>query len=315
MPREYMMKTMLSEFCEEWRFPEGSEKTRIRCFHVYPGIVLKLNSVYVPEIDIPKEKNYSRLKINCCIGGRCEVPITDRHFVYLEPGRINFDLRQPSHGCIFPGGYYQGLELVMDLPVLNRQPPAALTEFGIDVPQEAQRLAAENGSRIFSAGDGLKQSCSRIHAALSDDGSLPELPDCRYFVSDMLYQALRCPAGSTDRTRYVPVRQRRIAIAAQKYLLEHEDHPLPVRALAAQLGVSATALETCFQAVYGVTVHAYLQNRKIEKARELLEHTSLPVSGIAEKAGYSHPGKFAAAFKKQTGMTPLEYRRRLVRSC
>jgi len=309
MPKESLKKEALSAFCEEWSSPANGGSTNIRCFYVYPGIVLKRNCVHAPAIAIPREENYSRLKMNFCLNGRCEVPIDETHFVYLEPSRINFDLRQPEQGCIFPGGFYEGLELIIDLPALEKSLPAVLTEFGIDVPQEVRRLAAKNGSRVFTANDSLKQSCNHIYTALSDDSTVPTLQEGRFYAVNLLYHALHCGADSADRTRYVSAKQRRMAVAAHRYLLEHEEHPCSVLDLAKQFDVSATALENCFQAVYGAPIHVYLQNRRMDKARSLLEGTALPVSEIARMAGYSHPGKFAAAFRKRTGMTPLEYRR------
>ena len=46
-----------------------------------------------------------------------------------------------------------------------------------------------------------------------------------------------------------------------------------------------------------------------EAAAEFLANTSRPIAEIAEQVGYSNQGKFAAVFKKQFGMSPLEYRR------
>ena len=47
----------------------------------------------------------------------------------------------------------------------------------------------------------------------------------------------------------------------------------------------------------------------MKKAAELLKNTNLPVSKIAEQVGYMNQSKFAAVFKKQMEMAPLEYRR------
>jgi len=96
-----MRRLPLSDYGEEWRCRTDNGRTYIRCYTVYPGIVLKQNCMHVPAIGIPQDPNYSCLKLNCCVNGRCEVPIAGSHYVYLEPGRVNFDLRQPERGCIF----------------------------------------------------------------------------------------------------------------------------------------------------------------------------------------------------------------------
>ena len=48
---------------------------------------------------------------------------------------------------------------------------------------------------------------------------------------------------------------------------------------------------------------------RIEKACELLEDQSIKISGVASQAGFSSPQRFNVAFRKQMGMTPMEYRK------
>ena len=47
----------------------------------------------------------------------------------------------------------------------------------------------------------------------------------------------------------------------------------------------------------------------MKKAAELLVGTKYPIAEISEQVGYSNQGKFAAVFKKEFGLSPLEYRR------
>ena len=47
---------------------------------------------------------------------------------------------------------------------------------------------------------------------------------------------------------------------------------------------------------------------KSANARELLTITDIPVSNVAFSCGYQNPFAFSRAFKKETGMTPREYR-------
>ena len=47
----------------------------------------------------------------------------------------------------------------------------------------------------------------------------------------------------------------------------------------------------------------------MKKAAELLATTKLSVAEVAEQVGYMNQSKFASVFKKQFGLSPLEYRR------
>jgi AraC family transcriptional regulator len=48
-----------------------------------------------------------------------------------------------------------------------------------------------------------------------------------------------------------------------------------------------------------------------DRARQLLAQPELPVTDIALTVGYQTPSAFAASFRKVTGLTPTEFRRRL----
>ncbi|MBQ7821851.1 MAG: AraC family transcriptional regulator [Clostridia bacterium] len=64
-----------------------------------------------------------------------------------------------------------------------------------------------------------------------------------------------------------------------------------------------------FAAEYGRTPYEYALERKIEIARELLANTTLPISVIAERLGYSDQHYFSNLFKKRCNVTPSQYRR------
>lgn len=53
----------------------------------------------------------------------------------------------------------------------------------------------------------------------------------------------------------------------------------------------------------------YLMRKRIERSCELLGNNEIKVSGVASQVGFSSPQRFNVAFRKQMGMTPMEYRR------
>ena len=63
-----------------------------------------------------------------------------------------------------------------------------------------------------------------------------------------------------------------------------------------------------FKAKYGITPYAYLLYKRMEKAKELFCLTELSVKEIAAKLAFSDGNYFSRAFKKYTGVSPIEYR-------
>ncbi|UUZ81280.1 helix-turn-helix transcriptional regulator [Paenibacillus sp. P26] len=64
-----------------------------------------------------------------------------------------------------------------------------------------------------------------------------------------------------------------------------------------------------FKELYNTTVMTYLTEPRMEKAKSLLIHTEMPVSEMAATLGYADENYFGKVFKKQTGSSPLQYRK------
>lgn len=84
--------------------------------------------------------------------------------------------------------------------------------------------------------------------------------------------------------------------------------PLDLDAVAAHAGYSRFHFVRVFKTVYGQTPGQYLTRRRIERAEELLRSANLSVTEICTLVGFSSLGTFSTRFKKQTGLTPSEYR-------
>jgi AraC-like DNA-binding protein len=83
--------------------------------------------------------------------------------------------------------------------------------------------------------------------------------------------------------------------------------PLDLDALAAAAGVSRFHFLRSFAATYGKTPSAYLAERRIERAQDLLRATNLTVTEVCMAVGYSSLGSFSDKFHRLVGMSPSEY--------
>lgn len=95
------------------------------------------------------------------------------------------------------------------------------------------------------------------------------------------------------------------------YMREHLDEPIGLDVLADLAGLSRFHFCTAFRQATGATPHAWLVNRRIERARQMLSDPEMPVTEVALAVGYETPSSFAAAFRKITGTTPSAWRRQL----
>lgn len=81
-----------------------------------------------------------------------------------------------------------------------------------------------------------------------------------------------------------------------------------VQFFAEKLNLSSNYLSDMLRVQTGQTTQQHIQNRMIEKAKELLSTTHLSVSEIAYQLGFEHPQSFHRLFKKFSTLSPLEYR-------
>lgn len=87
------------------------------------------------------------------------------------------------------------------------------------------------------------------------------------------------------------------------------DPNLSLNSICSYLNISTSYFSTIFKEETGETFTEVLIRTRMEKAKELLENTTLKNYEIAEKVGFSDPHYFGISFKKMTGCTPTEYAR------
>ena len=103
--------------------------------------------------------------------------------------------------------------------------------------------------------------------------------------------------------------QRRIVTEAEQMMTDDLRKRYTIEELSARFGISASAFKKYFSAVYGKPVSQYMREKRMEKAKELLETTDESIGEIALASGYEHQGKFGSVFRDSCGVSPLEYRR------
>jgi len=97
--------------------------------------------------------------------------------------------------------------------------------------------------------------------------------------------------------------------AALRYIREHACEGIRVSDVMRQVPMARRALETRFKKLLGRTPHEEILRVQLNRVRELLVGTELPVWEIAGRTGFE-PDYLSVVFKKQAGMAPSDYRKR-----
>lgn len=101
------------------------------------------------------------------------------------------------------------------------------------------------------------------------------------------------------------------AIAAcQEWISENYNQPDPVSQMIAQSGLNTSTFRRRFLAATGFQPIDYVQTVRIEEAKQLLETTMLSLAEVAEQIGYEDTSYFGKLFKRRTGLSLSEHRRK-----
>ncbi|GIN39881.1 putative transcriptional regulatory protein YesN [Heyndrickxia oleronia] len=93
-----------------------------------------------------------------------------------------------------------------------------------------------------------------------------------------------------------------------EYLKEHYMEPISLQEIAAKLFISDSYFSRMFKQYTGKKYIDYVTELRIKKAKELLAFTSLKTNEISRLVGYTDQRYFSQIFKKNTGLTPSEYK-------
>jgi LacI family transcriptional regulator len=96
--------------------------------------------------------------------------------------------------------------------------------------------------------------------------------------------------------------------AAVRFIRSHASEGIKVEDVLRAVPVSRRALESRFDKLLGRTPHQEITRVQIERVKELLAETDLPLSAIAHRAGYKHVEYMSVVFKRETGLPPSQYR-------
>lgn len=117
--------------------------------------------------------------------------------------------------------------------------------------------------------------------------------------------ARRYAMPQPDRSARAP----RVAARAREVIDAHFDRDLGLEDLASLAGTDRFRLTRAFSAAYGLPPHAYLVQRRLNRARALLAAGETPAAAAAA-AGFADQSHCGRWFRRAFGMTPAAYRRR-----
>jgi AraC family transcriptional regulator len=92
------------------------------------------------------------------------------------------------------------------------------------------------------------------------------------------------------------------------FVEDHLSEEIRLVNLARLVGCTPDHLTRMFKRSFGVPLHQYVVQRRIERAKALLRGRSHSIAEVAWACGFATQSHFSAVFKERTGVTPRAYR-------
>ena len=289
-------------------------KGRMRFIPVFPGITLAGISVGAPVWPAPGAESCSPeakgpLIINYCTRGRCELVLNDGRHVFLTAGQISLTERFAQREYVYPGRVYEGIEIFIDPETAESGAEVMMDGFGLDVG--ALRGEYCPGGETFIARLALPDALTaRLSAAIDGADSVARV-GMKTGVIELLAMLLyEKPAHTAEPQVFYTKSQVEIAKQTERIITSDLAKQHTVREFAALFSVSESSIKNYFTGVFGQSISQYTTRQRMLYAAKLLAETRLSVIEVACRAGYANQSKFAAAFRREFGCAPLEYRRK-----
>lgn len=275
-----------------------------RAIELFPGLELCIINKTSPDLTRQVPENDHPVQFAAYLSGVYDSG--DLVLINSEQGYIGGSGVQPGHRVYSPSAHRQiGVDIHMT--------PALFCQFfaapGEELPPTLQPLVRGN--------DCQRRFSPKMTAAMRT--VVQQMIDCpflgipkRLYLQGKVFELMALQLDgllNIDQVAQIPLPKAdtvaRIHYAAE-ILRSHLEHPPNQIELSQRVGLSDRTLQKGFKIVFGLTPFAYLTQQRMHQAEHLLRQPHRTVAEVANIVGYANPAQFAAAFKRQFGLTPRD---------
>lgn len=169
-----------------------------------------------------------------------------------------------------------------------------ILDMGIDIVSLCKKLISEYDKAFYEVVPYERNLSHQIY-------------QCRHLCE--FIEIIKSIIEHTVKFVHVAVSKKNIVIyEAEKYIEENYQNCITVSEIARNINVSMSYLSRIYKETTGNTLIHYINQKKIEKAKEYLLNTDMKIYEIAEILGFENTTYFSYFFKKNTGMSPKEFK-------
>lgn len=283
---------------------------------------LNLEEYYVQNFDYFEMAfhKHVRLEIMLVITGSCHVLISEQKLtekvVQGSSDVKDFQLKSGDYILLFPGISHQ-------LLVKKGQPCRMISvEFGLKSHKEMPLYVKELSANVIVNGFEQYLKDAPSYVLLRDLGVLRHtliqliqekgqkaVQEDSNFMVDLLTKQTMVLLGRDYISKAHESEAMKYVKKAVDYLNKHFEEMVEVQEVANYVGVSCAYLQRLFKIYQKITMTDYIIEKRLEKAKILLDNTTISVSDICFLVGFNHRQYFTQQFTMRNGLSPKQYRK------
>ena len=128
-----------------------------------------------------------------------------------------------------------------------------------------------------------------------------------YLLHRIIHELIQVTRNINEARLLTPVQQT-VVNTALKYIDEHYKEELTIDKICAKVSFSKYYFCKIFKEHTGMTLHQYLTEYRVNKSKEYLTYSKLPIHAVALEVGFKNTLNYSRSFKQYVKMTPSEYR-------
>lgn len=296
-----------SNGCSVYQFRNETGDGTMTCYEVFPGAMLSFNDFHMAYFYSEYQTKRNIFAIDHCREGRMEYVAAENAYGYVEAGDMKIDRRLTHTGrFVFPASHYHGLTVSFDMSIAGKALEKEIRDFPVDLGNLQKKYC----TGIYPM---VVRGLEKTEHLFEEMYQVPEKIRIPYFkvkiMELLLYlDALELPESKEEKPYFYKTQVEKVN-AVKNFLAENIAENFTQEELAEKFDISLTGMKKCFKSIYGTSIGAWLTTYRMNRAAELLRMSrEFSVTEIAGQVGYDSASKFAIAFRKIMGMSPLEYR-------
>lgn len=296
-----------SDGCQVYRFQNETGEGTITIYKVFPGVILAYNDFHMRYYNSVFQPERNLFCIDHCREGRLEYDARDGACSYVEAGDLKLDRRLTHTGRFeMPLSHYHGAMISFDMEIACRTLLQEVKDFPVDLRALQEKFCRDIYPTVIRGGSQIEHIFAELYA-------VPEKIKRSYFKIKVLelllfLEALELPDNEKEKPYFYKTQVEKTK-AIQQFIIQHMNESYTQEELSKRFDIPQTTMKKCFKSIFGSTIGAYLTECRMNQAAVLLKtERNMSVAEIAGRVGYESPSKFAITFRKQMGMSPVEYR-------